>query len=139
VMIHRAPFGSLERFIGILIEHFGGAFPLWLAPVQVAVLPVSDKFNDYGEKVAAAARSAGLRVELDAAADKIGAKIRRATVQKIPYLLVVGGREAEANTVAVRCRGVGDIGAMDLDEVIAKLTQERDCRELNSTLAADES
>ena len=139
VMIHRAPLGALGRFIGILIEHFAGAFPLWLAPVQVAVLPVSDKFNDYGEKVAAAAREAGLRVELDADADKIGAKIRRWTMQKVPYLFVVGGREAEAGTVAVRCRGLGDIGAMDLDTVIEKLVAERNSRELSSTFASNES
>ena len=96
VMIHRAPFGSLERFIGILIEHFAGAFPLWLAPVQVAVLPVSDKFNEYAADVAAACRKAGLRIEVDSSPDKVGAKIRRQTMQKVPYLFVVGQREAEA-------------------------------------------
>ncbi len=137
VMIHRAPFGALGRFIGILIEHFGGAFPLWLAPVQVAVLPVSDKFNDYGTQVLEAVREAGLRAELDAAPDKIGAKIRRWALQKVPYLFVVGGREAEAGSVAVRCRGVGDVGAVPLAEIIGKLTGERDSRALESPFAAE--
>ena len=133
VMIHRAPFGALGRFIGILIEHFAGAFPLWLAPVQVVVLPVSDKFNDYGEKVVSAVREAGLRAELDPGSDKIGAKIRRWTMQKVPYLFVVGAREAEAGSVSVRCRSVGDIGALPLAEAIEKLTQERNSRDRNSS------
>jgi threonyl-tRNA synthetase len=135
-MIHRAPLGSPERFIGILIEHFAGAFPLWLSPVQVAVLPVSDKFNQYARQVSSAATVAGLRAELDPSADKIGAKIRRWTMQKVPYLWIVGGREAESGTVAVRCRGVGDVGAGDLDETIAKLVAERDSRALTSSLCA---
>ena len=138
VMIHRAPLGSPERFIGILIEHFGGAFPLWLAPVQVAVLPVSDKFNEYGGEVVSAAAAAGMRAELDPSADKIGAKIRRWTMQKVPYMFVVGGREAEARTVAVRCRGIGDLGAVALDEAIDKLAGERDSRALESAFSPRE-
>jgi len=124
VMIHRAPFGSLERFIGILIEHYAGAFPLWLSPVQVAVLPVSEKFNDYAGEVLAEARAAGLRAERDAGADKIGAKVRRWTLRKLPYLFVVGAREAEARTVAVRRRGDGDLGAVELEEALERLRVE---------------
>jgi threonyl-tRNA synthetase len=136
VMIHRAPLGSPERFIGILIEHFGGAFPLWLAPVQVAVLPVSEKFSEYAAKVADTARAAGLRVRMDETADKVGAKIRRWTVQKVPYLFIVGGREADSGTVAVRCRKVGDVGALGLNEAVDKLKAERDGRALESAIAA---
>jgi len=124
VMIHRAPLGSPERFVGILIEHFAGAFPLWLAPVQVAVLPVSDKFNDYAGQVAATVRAGGVRVELDDSSEKIGAKIRRATLQKVPYMAVVGGREAEAGTVSVRHRTAGDLGARAADGFVEALQKE---------------
>ena len=118
VMIHRAPFGSMERFIGVLIEHFAGAFPLWLAPVQVAVLTISEKFNDYAQKVEAQLKAAGLRVELNAGAEKIGAKIREATMEKIPYMLVVGEKEVAENKVAVRHRTEGDKGAVSAQEFI---------------------
>ena len=129
VMVHRAPLGSPERFIGILIEHFAGAFPLWLAPVQVAVLPVSEKFNEYAETVAAEGRrSAGLRVEVDGAADKIGAKIRRWSEQKVPYLFIVGAREVEAKTVSIRQRGVGEAGTMEYEEALARLAVEAGSR-----------
>ncbi len=131
VMIHRAPFGSLERFIGILIEHYGGAFPLWLSPVQVAVLPVSEKVADYAERVASRLREAGIRTELDDSADKVGAKIRRATMQKVPYLAVVGPREAEAESVAVRTRGAGDQGARPLEEFVQSLIEEIDSKAQN--------
>jgi threonyl-tRNA synthetase len=124
VMIHRAPFGSLERFIGILIEHFAGAFPLWLAPVQVAVLPVSDKFNEYATQIAGLLREAGIRVELNTLADKIGAKIRNATLQKIPYMAIVGQREVESATVAVRHRTEGDYGAETPEKFVADLCKE---------------
>ncbi len=124
VMVHRAPLGSPERFIGILIEHFAGAFPLWLAPVQVAVLPVSDKLNDYAADVCRQLREAGMRVELDDSSDKIGAKIRRATIAKVPYMAVVGQREAEAGTVALRHRTAGDHGAMTPEAMIEGLLTE---------------
>jgi threonyl-tRNA synthetase len=114
VMIHRALFGSVERFIGVLIEHYAGAFPLWLAPVQSIVLTISERVVPYAERAVAALRAAGLRAELNARPDKIGAKIRDAQLQKIPFMLVVGNREAEAGTVAVRERSRGDVGAMPL-------------------------
>ena len=126
VMVHRAIYGSLERFLGIVIEHFGGAFPLWLAPVQALVLPVSEKFNDYALAVREKLVAAGLRVEMDLRSDKIGAKIRDATLQKAPYMLVVGGREAEAGAVAVRERTAGDIGAMPLEQFVAAAKAEVD-------------
>ncbi len=124
VLIHRAPFGSMERFVGILIEHFGGAFPLWLAPVQVSVLPVSDKYSQYGREVVEKFRHAGLRVEFDSSPEKIGAKIRRATLAKIPYMAVVGQKEAEAGTVAVRRRTEGDTGQRDVAEFAYNLMTE---------------
>jgi threonyl-tRNA synthetase len=116
VMVHRALFGSIERFFGILIEQYTGAFPMWLAPVQVAVLPITDRVNDYVEDVARQLREAGLRVETNTRGDKIGAKIRNAQLQKIPFMLVCGDREMEEGKVAVRERSRGDIGAMSLEE-----------------------
>jgi len=116
VMVHRALFGSIERFFGVLIEHYAGAFPLWLAPVQVAVLPITDRINEYAEKVARELRNVGLRVETNVRSDKIGAKIRDAQLQKVPFMLVLGDREMEDGKVAVRERTRGDIGAMSLDE-----------------------
>ena len=104
VMIHRAPFGSMERFIGILIEHFGGAFPVWLAPIQAVVIPVADQHNDYADQVAAALKAAGLRAEADKGKGRIGGKIRKWREQQVPYMLVVGDRDVEANTVSVRLR-----------------------------------
>ncbi len=119
VMIHRAPFGSMERFIGVLIEHFAGAFPLWLSPVQVAVLGISEKFNNYAREVESKLKEANLRVEANLNADKIGAKIREATMAKIPYMLILGDKEQQARLVAVRHRTEGDKGQMPLDEFIA--------------------
>ena len=116
VMVHRALFGSIERFFGILIEQYTGAFPMWLAPVQVAVLPITDRVNDYVEDVARQLRQAGLRVETNTRGEKIGAKIRNAQLQKIPFMLVCGDREMEEGKVAVRERSRGDIGAMPLEE-----------------------
>jgi len=116
VMVHRALFGSIERFFGVLIEHYAGAFPMWLAPVQVAVLPITDRINEYGEQVAQELRRAGLRVELNVRNDKIGAKIRDAQLQKVPFMLVLGDREMEQAQVAVRERSKGDLGAMSLEE-----------------------
>ena len=140
VMIHRAPFGSFERFIGILIEHYAGAFPLWLSPVQVGILPVSDKYNDYADTVAAQLREAGIRVEIDNSPDKIGAKIRRASLAKQPYMVIVGERERDTQTVAVRARKAGDLGSMGTDEFVAALLQERDTRGATMlTIEADAS
>ncbi len=118
VMVHRALFGSIERFFGVLIEHYAGAFPLWLAPVQVAVLPITDRVNEYAEKVAGQLRESRLRVEANLRSEKIGAKIRDAQMQKVPFMLVLGDREMEQGKVAVRERAKGDIGAMSLEEFI---------------------
>lgn len=123
-MIHRVAFGSIERFIGILIEHFAGAFPTWLAPVQVKVLPISDKYMGYGEKVLDELKKAGIRAELDVRAEKIGYKIREAQMQKIPYMLVVGAKEEEDGLVAVRSRFEGDEGQKNLADFIAALQEE---------------
>ncbi len=124
VMIHRAPFGSMERFTGILIEHFGGAFPLWLAPVQVKVLSISEKYNEYAQGVADELKSAGLRVETNNSAEKIGAKIRSATLEKIPYMLILGDKEQSTGTVAVRHRTEGDKGQMPVAEFVQRCLQE---------------
>ncbi len=123
VMVHRALYGSVERFFGVLIEHYGGAFPLWLAPVQVGLVPISERHAAYGEKVAEELKAAGFRVELDARNEKMNAKVRDLTMQKIPYVLVFGDKEAEANAVSVRVRGKGDQGAAPLTEFIAKAKQ----------------
>ena len=120
-MVHRALLGSIERFFGILIEHYAGAFPLWLAPEQVRVLPISDKALDYAKRTQAALRAAGFRVEIDTSAEKLGAKIREATLMKVPYQVVVGPRDEANGTVSVRSRGEGDLGAMTLDAFLAKL------------------
>jgi threonyl-tRNA synthetase len=124
VMIHRAPFGSMERFVGILIEHFAGAFPLWLAPEQVRVLPVSEKFAEYGRRVEAELQAHGFRVSGDYRPEKIGYKIREAQVEKTPYMLVVGDREQSAGTVAVRDRTEGDLGTMTPAELLHRLDRE---------------
>ena len=126
VMLHRVIFGSIERFIGVLIENYAGAFPTWLAPVQVELLPIADAHVDYAEEVKAKLEDVGIRVELDSRNEKIGYKIREAQLQKIPYMLVLGDKEKEAGTVGVRSRKDGDIGAMDLDEFIAKVIEEID-------------
>ncbi|MGB9688862.1 threonine--tRNA ligase [Thermogutta sp.] len=124
VMIHRAPFGSLERFTGILIEHFAGAFPLWLAPEQIRVLTVSEKFEEYARQVERQFREAGLRVVGDYRAEKVSAKIRDAQLELVPYMAVIGGREQEQGTVALRERRKGDLGAFPVAAVIAKLQEE---------------
>ena len=124
IMIHRVAFGSIERFIGILIEHFAGAFPTWLAPVQVKVLPISEKFLDYGEKIRKELEDAGIRAELDVRSEKIGYKIREAQNQKIPYMLVVGAKEEEQGLVAVRTRQGGDQGQKRLEDFIAAVKEE---------------
>ncbi len=116
VMIHRAPFGSMERFVGILIEHFNGAFPLWLSPVQVMMVPITDRHVEYANQVAAQLRAAGMRVEVDDSSERMNKKIRSAQLQKIPYMLVVGDAEEEAGAVAVRTRNNEDRGAVPLTE-----------------------
>jgi len=129
IMIHRVVFGSIERFIGILIEHFAGAFPTWLAPVQVKVLPISDKYMDYAQSVLNKLTEAGIRAEVDTRAEKIGYKIREAQTAKIPYMLVVGQKEEEENTVSVRSRADGDEGARSLDTFIADILKEIETKE----------
>ncbi|GAA0256724.1 threonine--tRNA ligase [Faecalicatena contorta] len=124
IMIHRVAFGSIERFIGILIEHFAGAFPTWLAPVQVRVLPISDKYMDYGRKVLEVLNKSGIRAEIDTRAEKIGYKIREAQMQKIPYMLVAGAKEEENGLVSVRSRFAGDEGQKSLDEFVASVSSE---------------
>ena len=130
IMIHRVAFGSIERFIGILIEHFAGAFPTWLAPVQVKVLPISDKFMDYARQVTEQLDQEGIRVELDVRSEKIGYKIREAQMQKVPYMLVVGQKEAEDGVVAVRSRFLGDEGQKPLEEFITSIKAEMESKEI---------
>ena len=124
IMIHRACFGSMERFIGILIEHFAGAFPTWMAPVQVKILPISEKHVEYAEKLRKAFKDAYVRVELDDRSEKIGYKIRQAQMEKVSYMLVVGDKEVEEGKVAVRKRGVGEQGAIPWEEFLANIQQE---------------
>ena len=128
VMLHRAILGSLERFIGILIEHHAGAFPLWLAPVQAVVMDITDKQAEYVQNLEKTLKKHGLRVIADLRNEKIGFKIREHTLQKIPYMLVVGDREVENSTVAVRTRNGEDLGSMSIDDLVAKLTEEVACR-----------
>ncbi len=139
VMIHRAPFGSMERFMGILIEHFAGAFPLWLAPEQVRILPVSDRFTEYGKQVEAKLVAAGFRVAGDYRPERVNLKIREAQVEKIPYMVVVGEKEQAAGNVAVRDRLDGDLGAMAVEALIERLTEEvrtRKIREVSTATAS---
>jgi len=124
VMIHRVIFGSIERFIGILTEHFAGKFPLWLAPVQVKLLTVAEKFAPYAEEIAKKCEEAGLRVELDIRNEKIGYKLREARNERVSYICVIGEREAEAGTLTVRSTKVGELGEMSADEFVAKLVEE---------------
>jgi threonyl-tRNA synthetase len=124
VMIHRAPFGSMERFCGVLIEHFGGDFPVWLAPEQVRLVPISDKVNDYGRSLLDQLKAAGVRTTLDEHSDKLGAKIRRAELDKVPYTLVLGAKEAEAQSVSVRSRAKGDEGVTPFATYLEKLKTE---------------
>lgn len=124
IMLHRALFGSFERFIGILTEHYAGAFPTWLSPVQVKILPIADAHKEYAEKVLEELDNNGIRAELDERQEKIGYKIREAQLQKIPYMLIIGDKEVEANAVGVRSRSDGDIGAMGLEDFISKIKKE---------------
>ncbi len=128
IMIHTVAYGSIERFIGILTEHFAGAFPLWLAPVQVIVMPITDRSRDYAEQVSEKLSAAGFRIETDLRNEKIGYKIREAQMQKIPYMLVLGDKEAESGVVTVRKRSGGDQGTMNLEDFIAAIKAEQDAR-----------
>ena len=138
IMIHRVAFGSIERFIGILIEHFAGAFPTWLAPVQVKVLPISDKYMEYGKKVLEELNEVGIRAEIDQRAEKIGYKIREAQMQKIPYMLVVGAKEEESGVVSVRSRFAGDEGQKSLADFIAVVKEEIEKKEIREVEKAEE-
>ncbi len=124
IMIHRAIFGSFDRFIGIITEHFAGAFPTWLAPVQIRILPIADKHKEYSEKLKKQLEDLDLKVELDEREEKIGYKIREAQLQKIPYMLIIGDKEVEANTVGVRSRKDGDIGQMSVEDFVQKIQEE---------------
>ena len=124
VMIHRACLGSIERFIGVITEHFAGAFPLWLAPEQIRILPVTDRAKEYGEKISAELDKLGIRASVDNRNEKIGYKIRQAQLEKIPYFFIVGDKEVEDNTVSLRSRKDGDMGAFPVDDVIAKIVKE---------------
>jgi len=124
IMIHRALLGAMERFIGGLIEFYGGAFPLWLAPVQVVVMPLTDSERGYGEEVVKRLLGEGIRAELDDRNEKIGHKIREAELQKVPYMLILGKREVQGGKVAVRQRGKGDLGQFDLSSFLGRLQEE---------------
>ena len=124
IMIHRAIFGSFDRFIGILTEHYAGAFPLWLSPVQVKILPIADAHHEYAKEVLNKFEEAGIRVELDDRQEKIGYKIREAQLQKIPYMIILGDKEVEAKAVGVRSRKAGDIGQMSIEDFMNKIKEE---------------
>jgi len=130
-MIHRALLGSVERFFGVLIEHYAGEFPLWLAPVQVKVLPITDDLNDYAAAVASRLRDGNIRTEVDDRSEKIGAKIRAAEIMKVPYMFVVGAREVNTDSVAVRKHGVGDLGVRSFDDAQAQLKAEIESKGLD--------
>jgi threonyl-tRNA synthetase len=124
LIIHRAPLGTHERFIGFLLEHYAGKFPLWLAPVQVKVLPISDKFLDYAKTILQDLKKADIRAEVDDRPEKIGKKIRDAELMKVPYMLVVGEKEMNEGMVSVRRQGIGDLGTKPVDEFVAEATEE---------------
>ncbi|NQT29803.1 MAG: threonine--tRNA ligase, partial [Candidatus Saganbacteria bacterium] len=128
VMVHRAILGSIERFLGALIEHYGGAFPTWLAPVQATVLTISDRNDKYAKKIADKLKNKGIRVEADLRNEKIGAKIRAAQMQKVPYMLIIGDKEEKENLVSVRHRSKGDIGTKKPEELLAELLAEIDSK-----------
>jgi len=123
-MIHRVVYGSMERFLALLIEHYGGAFPLWLAPVQAVVIPITDRQRTYALEIKDMLRNGKVRVEMDDRNEKVGYKIREAQVQKIPYMLVIGDKEVAARSVAVRHREHGDLGTIPLDSFVAKIKEE---------------
>ncbi len=120
VMVHRALFGSVERFFGVLVEQYAGAFPLWLAPVQAGIVPISERHLEYAKKIQTTLQKAGLRVEVDHRNEKMGAKIRDFTLQKLPYILIVGDKEAETGSISLRIRSQGDQGSMPLEDFVSK-------------------
>ncbi|MCK5775611.1 MAG: threonine--tRNA ligase, partial [Bacteroidales bacterium] len=124
VMIHRAPFGSMERFVAVLIEHCGGNFPLWLTPDQVIILPISEKYQKYAEKVFNLLENAEIRSQIDARSEKTGRKIRDAEVKKVPYMIIVGEKEADNETISVRRHGEGDLGTFAVDDLIQRINDE---------------
>jgi threonyl-tRNA synthetase len=131
-MIHRALFGSVERFFGVLVEHFAGAFPFWLAPVQIAILPITDRINNYAEEIANELRQMGMRVDINLKSEKIGAKIRDAQLIKVPFMLVLGDKEKEDKTLAVRERKQGDLGTMTLEEFKAMVMRLKETRAITN-------
>ena len=133
-MVHRAIFGSFERFVGILTEHYAGAFPTWLAPVQARVIPISEKFGEYARKVHERLRTARIRSELDDRNEKLGYRIRDAQLRKVPYMLVCGAREAESETVSLRHRTGDDLGAVPLDRLVTDLARDINAREPGLTV-----
>ena len=138
IMIHRVCFGSIERFVGILTEHFAGKFPTWLSPVQVKILPISDKHIEYGAQVMARLKEAGIRCELDERPEKIGYKIREARNERVPYMLVVGQKEEENGLVSVRSRFAGDEGQKELELFISELSEEISKRQMREETAAED-
>ena len=132
-MVHRALLGSIERFTGILIEHFGGNFPLWLAPVQAVILPITDRHHEFAEAVKAKLLEKNIRVEVDTRNEKVGFKIREAEVQKVPYMLIIGDREVENNQVSLRLKGEGNRGAVSVDALVEQLLEEIDSKEIKLT------
>ena len=124
MIIHRAPLGTHERFIGFLLEHYAGKFPTWLSPLQVKILPISEKFIPYADELHAKMRKAGIRVEVDSRNEKIGKKIREAELSRVPYMLVVGEKEMNENKVSIRRQGKGDLGMKDTDEFIKEVKEE---------------
>jgi threonyl-tRNA synthetase len=131
VMVHRVAYGAIDRFLGILIEHFAGAFPVWLSPVQVKILPIADRHHDSTRKLAARLEAAGIRVEADLRNEKIGYKIRASQAEKVPYMLVIGDKEVEAGKAALRTRKEGDVGQVDIADFEARVLREIKTRELN--------
>jgi len=124
IMLHRVIVGSLERFIGVLIEHYAGSLPLWLSPVQIIAIPIKDAFQDYGHKIKNILQEGGVRVKIDCRNETLDKRIREAEIEKVPYILVIGEREIRSQSVSVRKRGKGDIGVMSLEEFISKIKQE---------------
>jgi threonyl-tRNA synthetase len=132
IVIHRVIFGSIERFIGILIEHFAGKFPTWLSPVQVKVLPISDQYNDYAKAIIKKLEEKNIRVEFDDRAEKIGYKIREARNERVPYIIIIGEKEQNTESISLRSRKQGDEGFCSLDSFISRITEEIDSKAMDS-------